>query len=133
MTCKETKHTEQEMSAAIEAQGFILKMVAKETTGWGDTLPALERIESKYGLPFWTLNHIRIGRAKTVEGGMLRRIKSAYYDMCEKQIMNLKHELEMDGRLGDDANSDLLAKISVLAAEVKAKKQALKPKRKTAA
>lgn len=130
MTCRETKHPENEMSAAIEAQGFIEKMLAKETTGrWGDLLPALERIESKYGLPFWTLNHLRTGRAKTCEGGMLRRIKAAYYDMCERQILNIKHELEMDGRLGDDDNSDLLAQVSLLAAEVKAKKQALKPRR----
>lgn len=126
MKCKETKHLEHEMSSAVEAQNFVRRMVAKETKGWGDTLPALERIENKYGLPFWTLNHIRIGRAKTVEGGMLRRIKAAYYDMCERQILNLKHELELDGRRGDDDNSDLLDQISVLAEEIKTKKQALK-------
>lgn len=132
MSCKETKHLEQEMSSAVEAQVYVRRMVARETKGWGDTLDALERIGRDYRLPFWTLNNIRIGRAKTCEGGMLRRIKSAYYDMCERQIMNLKHELEADGRRGDDDNSDLLAQVSLLAAEVKAKKQALKPRKPAA-
>ena len=126
MKCKETKHLEQEMTSAVEAHSYVVRMVAKETKGWGDTIPALERIQTKYGLPFWTLNHIRIGRAKTVDGGMLRRIKAAYYDMCERQIQNLKHELEADGRCDDDDNSDLLDQVSLLAEKVKAKKQALR-------
>jgi hypothetical protein len=123
--CKETKHLEQEMSSAVTAQSYIQRMVEKETKGWGDTIPALERIGTRYGISFWTMNHIRIGRAKTVDGGILRRIKLAYLHMCEQQLNNLKHEIEAQGAADeDDLDADLLAEIQVLAAKIKKAKGA---------
>lgn len=114
------------MTSAVEARGYIDKMVAKESKGWGDTVPALQRIEKVYGLPFWTINHIRLGRAKTVEGGMLRRIKSAYYEMCARQIRNLQHELEIDEEASGADHSDLLAEVHSLAAKAAEARKALK-------
>jgi hypothetical protein len=125
--CKETKHLEHEMSSAVQAQSYIRRMVEKETKGWGDTLPALERLERRYGISFWTMNNIRIGRAKTVEGGILRRIKLAYLDMCERQLKNLQHELEMEGgHNGDDFDSHLLAEVQSLAAKVTQAKKGMR-------
>ena len=126
MKCKETKHLEHEMSSAVEAQSYVQRMVARESKGWGDTQPALERIQTRYGLPYWTLNNIRIGRAKTVEGGVLRRIKAAYYDMCARQIRSLQHELEIGGGHGGADNSDLLAEVHSLAEKIEAARQAVK-------
>ena len=58
------------MSSADVAAGYVRRMVEKETRGWGDQEGALGRLEARYGLPFWSLNHIRTGRAKTVEAGL---------------------------------------------------------------
>lgn len=109
------------MSSAVTAQSYVKKMVERESVGWGDLSQALDRIERKYGLPFWTLNNIRIGRAKTVEASMFARIRSAYLDMCERQITKLTHELELErGLHGDALDPNLLAEVQILAAKVKA-------------
>lgn len=126
--CKETlqkKHLENDMNAATaatEARHYVREMVAKETRGWGDTLPALERLCARHKLSFWTLNNLRIGRAKTAEGGLLRRIKGAYLRECERQLLNVKHELE-GGLHGDAPHQDLMAEIQTLVAKVKAAKE----------
>lgn len=109
------------MSSPAEAQSYVKRMVERESLGWGDMNSALERLERKYGIPFWTMNNIRTGRAKTIEAGVLARIRAAYMDMCERQISRLQHELEIERELdGDALDSDLLAQVESLVAKVKA-------------
>jgi hypothetical protein len=75
--CRKNEHTERKvMSSAEMAAGYVMRMVEAETRGWGDQENALSRLEARYGLPFWTLNHIRTGRAKTVEAGLFARIRA---------------------------------------------------------
>ncbi len=108
------------MSSAVTAHSYVKRMVERESAGWGDTNSAIARLERKYGIPFWTINNIRTGRAKTIEAGVFARIKAAYIDMCERQIARLQHELEIERELdGDALDSDLLAQVQGLAEKVK--------------
>ncbi|WP_245425837.1 hypothetical protein [Rhizobium sp. J15] len=112
------------MSSAVAAQSYVKRMIERESAGWGDMTPAIERLERKYGIPFWTINNIRTGRAKTIEAGIFARIKAAYIDMCERQIARLQHELEIERELdGDALDSDLLAQVQGLAAKVQKAKR----------
>lgn len=123
MKCRETVHSEREMSTAIQAQGYVKLMIEREARGWGDQTNALSRIEHRYGLSFWSLNNLRTGRAKTVEAGLFQRIRSAYVDMCERQIAALAHEVAMErARDASAVDQDLAAEIERLAAKVRASK-----------
>jgi hypothetical protein len=95
MTNRETQHQERKMSSAQVASGYVRRMVENETRGWGDTDNALNRLEAKYGLPFWTLQNLRTGRAKTVEASLFNRIKAAFVDQCGRHAARLLHEAEM--------------------------------------
>jgi hypothetical protein len=37
------------------ATDMVRKMVQRESRGWGDLDNAMERLERRYGLPFWTV------------------------------------------------------------------------------
>ena len=78
------------------ATDYVRTMVQRESNGPGDLDNAMRRLEAKYGLPFWTLWHLRKGKAKTVEASLLARIRGAYLDMCQRQASNLLHETKME-------------------------------------
>lgn len=123
--CKETLQSEQEvMSSADVAAGYVRRMVEKETNGWGDQENALGRLEARYGLPFWSMNNLRTGRAKTVEAGLFARIRAAYLDLCERQVRVLQHEISIEKALHeDDTIQDLERAAAALAAQIQARKQ----------
>lgn len=105
------------------AAGYVRRMVEAETRGWGDQGSALARLEARYGPPFWSLNHIRTGRAKTVEAGLFARIRSAYLDLCERQVAKLQHEISIERALNtDDSLADLEREAAALAARIAEKK-----------
>lgn len=109
MTCRETKHLEQKvMSSAEVASGFVRRMVENGTRGWGDQSNALARLEARYGLPFWSLQNLRTGRAKTVEASLYNRVKAAFVDHCGKQAARLLHEAEI-ARVGNNSDVDVAA------------------------
>lgn len=105
---------------ALAATELTRKLVAREMRGPSDTGPALCRLESKYGLPFWTMEHLRKGRAKTVDALLFARLRAAYLDHCRRQIAALQHELELERASGDDRNQDLLAETETLMAKLEA-------------
>ena len=120
MRCRETKHLEHEMTSAVQAQGYVKRMLELEGNAWGSLTNALQGIERRYGIPYWTLNNLRTGRAKTVEAGLFKRLQRAYYDHCERQIARLQHDLEIEkARAADDLDEDLLAQVQSLAEKVK--------------
>jgi len=101
---REIVHQERKvMSSAEVATGFVRRMVENETRGWGDTDNALTRLEARYGLPFWSLQNLRTGRAKTVEATLFDRIKAAFVDHCGKHAARLLHDAEM----AKEANVDV--------------------------
>lgn len=111
------------MSSAEMASGYVRRMVEAETRGWGDQSNALNRIEQRYGIPFWTLNHLRSGRAKTVEATIFERIRAAYLDLCERQIAKLQHEISVEKALHhDDIDQDIEREAEALLARVLAKR-----------
>lgn len=92
------------MSTAEVASGYVRRMVENETRGWGDTDNALTRLEAKYGLPFWSLQNLRTGRAKTVEATLYNRIKAAFVDHCGKHAARLLHEAQMAKAIDPDVD-----------------------------
>ena len=120
-------HQEQNMSSvdmAETAGGYVRRMVEREARGWGDQTNAQQRLEARYGLPFWAMDHLRTGRAKTVEAGLFARIRGAYLDLCERQVAKLQHEIAIERTLNeDDTLADLEGEARRLAARIQAKKQ----------
>lgn len=113
------------MSSAQIAADYVRRMVESETRGWGDTKEALRRLGVKYGLPYWTLNNLRTGRAKTVEASVYNKIKSAFADQCRRQAQRLLHEAEM--ATAGTPNADMEAiqdQIRALVAQLEAAKGA---------
>ena len=129
MGCRETEQQVQKvMSSAELATGYVRQMVERETRGWGDQETAMGRLEARYGIPFWSLNNIRTGRAKTVEAGLFARIRGAYLDLCERQVAKLQHEIAVEKALTeDDTLEDLQREAARLVARIQAKKEALRP------
>lgn len=124
MKCRETQQQVQKaMSSAEMAAGYVRRMVESETRGWGDQEGALSRLEARYGIPFWSMNNIRTGRAKTVEAGLFARIRGAYLDLCERQVAKLQHEIAIEKALNnDDTLEDLEREAQALAARIQEKK-----------
>ena len=107
------------------ATDYVRTMVQRESHGPGDIDNAMNRLEARYGLPFWSLWHLRKGRAKTCDTSLYARIQGAYLDMCKRQVGNLLHEIAMETAGGDDTLADLENEAQILAAKIAARKQAL--------
>lgn len=114
------------MSSATAASDYVRRMIEKETRGWGDQRNAMSRLERRYSIPFWSLNHLRTGRAKTVEAGLFSRIRSAYLDLCERELAKLQHELAIEkARHPHDDFTDLESEAEELRSRLLAKKEAI--------
>lgn len=120
---REIQHQERSVSTVEEAGQYVRRMVEREARGWGDQQNAQQRLEVRYGLPFWAMEHIRTGRAKTVEAGLFHRIRAAYLDLCERQVAKLQHEIAVEKALNeDDTLQDLEREAAKLAARIEAAK-----------
>jgi hypothetical protein len=108
------------------ASEYVRTMVQREARGPGDLDNAMQRLEARYGLPFWSLWHLRKGRAKTVESSLYARIKGAYLDMCQRQASNLLHEIQTEASSGDDLDQDLADRLAAIVEEIRTKKARLK-------
>jgi hypothetical protein len=121
MAFRDFQHREREVSTVEEAGSLVRRMVHREANGWGDQGPAQRRLEVKYGIPFWSLEHLRTGRAKTVDGGLLARIRAAYLDLCERQVAKLQHEIAVEKAINeDDSLGDLEREAEELASRIAA-------------
>ena len=77
-------------------------------------------------MPFWTLENLRTGRAKTVEGSVIRKIKAAYVARLERKVSALQHEIELEKTVNADADLDVLeTEAAALLRKVKAHRAAL--------
>ena len=79
------------MSAAV-ASDYVRQMIHCESRGPGDYENAMARLEAKYGLGFWTLDHLRKNKAKTCEVTLYARIRAAFADHCGRQAARLLEE-----------------------------------------
>jgi hypothetical protein len=110
------------MSAA-EASFYVRQMIHRESRGPGDHERAMERLEARYGLGFWTLDHLRKKKAKTCDVTLYARIKAAFIDHCGKQAAKLL--IEADTAMAVNPNDDVAAiqdEIQTLVARLEAAK-----------
>lgn len=113
------------MSAAVASE-YVRHMIHRESRGPGDCENAMARIEAKYGVGFWTLDHLRKNRAKTCDVSLFARIRAAYLDSCERQVAKLQQEISIEkATSGDDTLEDLEAEAAALAARIAAKRERL--------
>lgn len=121
------EHSEHPMSAAAATE-LVRKMIHSESQGPGDAENAMRRIAERYGIGFWTQDHLRKKRAKTIDGSLLSRIRNAYIDMLERQLSHLASELAVEKAfekaMGDDTLADIELEISALAQKVAQKRAA---------
>lgn len=108
------------------ATEYVRRMTKLESDGPGDIDNALRRIGAKFGLGFWTLWHLRKGKAKSIDSTIYARIRSAYLELCATKARNLLHEINIEAAAGDDSNRDLADRLEEILAEVKAKRGAVK-------
>lgn len=132
MACKECQQKVQPVmsNAATEATGFVRRIVKEESTGWGDEAEALRRIAHGCKASFWTLNNLRIGRAKTVNADLRDRIREYFIDHCRRHAARLLRDAEM-AAAKDDTNDVLRtveSEIRALAARLEAAKANQKEK-----
>lgn len=111
-----------EMSAAAASE-YMRKMIAREMKGPNDLGPSMNRIEQKFGIPFWTQDHLRKGKAKTCDASLFARVRNAYLSHCERQLKSLQHEIEVERAKGHDLDQDILAEVEALLAKVEARKK----------
>lgn len=114
------------MSAA-EASFYVRQMIHREAHGPGDHERAMERLEARYGVGFWTLDHLRKNKAKTCDVSLFARIKAAFADHCGKQAARLL--IEAETAMAVDPNDDVAAiqnEIRALAARLEAAKASQK-------
>lgn len=105
--------------SAVEASYFVRQMIHREASGPGEAERAMEKIEAKYGIGFWTLDHLRKGKAKTCDVGLYARIKAAFIDHCGKQAMRLLQEAERAQLKGFDGDvADIQREIEALQARL---------------
>jgi hypothetical protein len=117
MPCKISENSTQ--MSAVAAGTYVRRMVELETRGSGDTEGAMRRLETRFGLPFWSLWHLRQGRAKTVDADLYSRIRGAYLSFCEQKISALQHELATERAIQSDADLESLeADAAQLAAKI---------------
>jgi hypothetical protein len=107
------------------ATDYVRRMTKLESDGPGDIDNALRRIGAKFGLGFWTLWHLRKGKAKSIDSSVYARIRGAYLEMCATKASNLLHEINIEAAAGDEANRDLADRLEEILAEVHAKRRAM--------
>lgn len=132
--CKELEHRKQKVMSnpTMEATEFVRGMVEIESKGWGDEVAALRRIARESRLSFWTLNNLRIGRAKTVNADIRDRLRAYFVEHCRGHAARLLHKADM-AAAKDNKNvvlrniqgeiQALEARLAVAVAEASARKE----------
>lgn len=124
MVCKRSLRTDQ-MSSVHVASDYANRMVLREAKGPGDVEDAMRRIEAATGIGFSTLWGLRYRPPKTIDHDKFKRLREAYFSLCERQLASLKHELEIEAMQGrGDAFCDLVDEAEAVAAKLKAARTA---------
>ena len=102
-------------------------MVEAEYRGNGDMDGAVRRISQKTGLDYWPIEHLRRGKAKTVEAGLFQRIRCAYLSYCERKVSEFQQEIAIEKAkaFAHDDTRDLAVlecEMQVLAEKIAARK-----------
>lgn len=79
-----------------EAASKASWMVRREVRGPGDLLPAMNRIEQRYGVPYSVLWALRYRKPKDILVSVYARISAAYEAERERQRRLLEHEATIE-------------------------------------
>lgn len=110
-------------NAAAEATGFVRRMVKEESMGWGDEAEALRRIARACRTSFWTLNNLRIGRAKTVNADLRDRLRHYFIEHCRSHAARLLRDAEQAAKVNNNDSLGVLQdEIRALASRLDAAK-----------
>lgn len=102
-----------------EARQLARKMVQRECRGPGDMIPAMQRIETTYGVPYGVLWSLRYRPPKTVASDLTERLRAVYATMCERQAAALDLEAtRAKATLGDALDPTVMGKVDDLLREV---------------
>ena len=112
-------------SVTIDPGNYVRRMVELETRGNGDQCNALERVSRRIGQTARTTRRILNGERKTVDMGLLARMRTAYLDLCESQIRKLEHEIATERALHGEDNDleNMAAAVLALRDQLQAKKE----------
>jgi hypothetical protein len=100
------------------ATDYARYLVEHEAKGLSDVDGALDRLEQRYGIGRWTLEHLRKGKAKSCDVGLFARLRAAYLDLCQRQLTKLERQIAIEKATGDDPLEDLDRKVRELAQEL---------------
>ncbi|MCO5072078.1 MAG: hypothetical protein M9944_12810 [Rhizobiaceae bacterium] len=105
-------------------------MVRLETSRVGNAERALERLEAKYGISRWQLDHLRKNKAKTCEVSLYARLRAAFADHCGRHAARLLAQAEAAQAVEHDEDvAAIQDQIRALAAKLEALKGAKKEAR----
>lgn len=124
MPFKKTMKQVQPMTVEA-AYDYASRLLEMEQRG-SDQEGALFRLEQRYGIRPNQLMHLRSRRAKSCDVGLFASLRTAYLDLCERQIAKLQHQIAVEKATGDDTFADLESEARRLAEKVAAKKAALR-------
>ena len=81
--------------SVVDASTYAREMVRLETSRVGNAERAMERLEAKYGISRWPLDHLRKNKAKTCEVSLYARIRAAFADHCGRHAARLLAQAEV--------------------------------------
>lgn len=99
---------------------YARKMVERESRGNGDQMNALERVGRRCGMTARSLRRLLNGETRDPGIAVFGRIRAAYLDLCQRQISELQHEIEIEkARFGDASFEDLDREVEALAEKLR--------------
>lgn len=101
----EKRLRESEMSGGEQARTWANDLVRRESRGPGDMRNAMQRLESKYGIPWRTFWELRYRPPADVLHGVWERLRQAHLAECERQMRLLKHDIEITKAIKPEAHS----------------------------
>lgn len=112
---------------ADRATVYVGEMYETEYRGWGDGQNALSRLSELTGVPFWSLDHIKRGKAKTVETSLFNKIKSGYLRYCLGKVDQLMEKIEAEKEAHPNVSLDVLEEeVDLLSRKIEASLAAAK-------
>lgn len=106
---------------------YARKLVTREAAGSGDFTNAMERVGRRCGMTGRAMRRLINGETKDPGLRVFARVRSAYLDLCARQIAQLQAELDADkARYGDAAFADIEDEVSTLVAKLQRAKEGLK-------
>lgn len=116
--------------SVVDASTYAREMVRLETSRVGNAERALERLEAKYGISRWQLDHLRKNKAKTCEVSLYARLRAAFADHCGRHAARLLAQAEAAQAVEHDEDvATIQDQIRALAAKLEALKSTKKEAR----